>query len=66
MVFSSGASQDALKKRIYDHILLCRENDAKPFHLQFDANETTVEKLDEAAGCSIDYEIKEQKGVIVQ
>jgi hypothetical protein len=66
MVFSSSSSQDALKKRIYDHILLWRENDAKPFHLQFDASETTIEKLDEAAGCSIDYEIKEQRGVIIQ
>ena len=63
--FASGTSQDALKQRIYNHILQWADNDAKPFHLQFDAQETTVDKLDEAAGCSIDYEIREQKGVIV-
>jgi hypothetical protein len=64
-VFASGTSQDALKQRIYSHILQWVDNDAKPFQLQFDAQETTVEKLDQAAGCSIDYEIREQKGVIV-
>lgn len=64
-VFASGTSQDTLKQRIDDHILQWVDNDAKPFHLQFDAQETTVENLDAAAGCSIDYEIREQKGVIV-
>ena len=65
IVFASGTSQDVLKKKIFDYIVQWTENDAKPQHTQLDFNDLTTEKLDAAAGCSIDYEIKEQRGVIV-